>query len=189
MILVPAYQLTYHNLAAIYTAPVIGAALAVPIGYFLFDFIGKIWAKRNNGVISPEARLIPIWLVLPLKIAGYNMIGLTMGRHLNIWVLIIGWGMHNLATVLTTAAVGAYLLDCHPEASGESAAYLNFVRTLAGFILGYVQLNWAVASGPELEYGIQTAIMGAAFVIFIIPLTIFGGKVRRMQKPLNFKTN
>lgn len=125
VLLVPAYKLDYYGLAAIYCAPVIGAFLAVPIGYFLFDFIGKIWARRHNGVISPEARLIPIWLVLPLKIAGYNMIGVTMGQHLNIWILIIGWGMHNLATVLTTSAVGAYLIDCYPEASGESAAWLN----------------------------------------------------------------
>lgn len=95
----------------------IGAFLAVPIGFFLFDFIGKMWAKRHNGVISPEARLIPIWLVLPLKIAGYNMIGVTMGQHLNIWILIVGWGMHNLTAILTTSAVGAYLIDVSSAAT------------------------------------------------------------------------
>ncbi|KAK5076937.1 hypothetical protein LTR64_005583 [Lithohypha guttulata] len=189
VILVPAYKLDYYGLAAIYTSPVIGALLAVPVGYFMFDFIGALYAKRHNGVISPEARLIPIWLVLPLKIAGYNMIGITMGRHLNIWILIIGWGMHNLATVLTTSAVGAYLIDCYPEASGESAAWLNFARTIAGFAIGYFQIHWAHTSGPELEYGIQTAIMGAAFVLLVVPLTFFGSKIRGMQAPLKFKTN
>lgn len=189
VILVPAYKLTYHKLAAIYVSPILGAILGVPIGHFLFDFIGKLWARRHNGVIAPEARLIPIWIILPLKIAGYNMIGLTMGRHLNIWVLIIGWGMHNLATVLTTSAVGAYLIDAYPEASGESAAWLNFSRTVAGFAVGYFMLPWATADGPELEYGIQTAIMGGAFVLFIVPLTMFGSRIRTMQAPLKFKTN
>lgn len=189
VILVPAYKLSFHGLAAIYVSPVVGALLGIPIGHYLFDFIGKLWAKRNNGVIPPEARLIPLWIVLPLKIAGYNMIGITMGRHLNIWVLIIGWGMHNLATILTTTAVGAYLIDCYPEASGESAAWLNFSRTVAGFVVGYFHLTWASSVGPELEYGCQTAIMAASFVIFVIPLTVFGAKIRKVQGPLNFKTN
>ena len=114
----------------------VGALVGVGIGYFAFDFIGKIWARRNNGVISPEARLIPIWLVLPFKIAGYNMIGTTIQQHLDLWILIVGWGMHNMATILTTSAVSAYLIDVYPEASGESAAWLNFSRTLAGFVIG-----------------------------------------------------
>jgi len=117
------------------------------------------------------------------------MIGVTVQRHLNLWVLIVGWGMHNLSTVLTTSAVAAYLIDCYPEASGESAALLNFSRTLAGFILGYVQLTWAQAAGPEVEYGIQTAIMGGAFLFFVVPLTFFGARIRKIQGPLKFKTN
>lgn len=189
VILVPAYHLSYHGLAAIYVAPILGAILGVPVGHFLFDFIGRLWARYNKGIIAPEARLIPIWIILPLKIAGYNMIGLTMGRHLDKWILIVGWGMHNLATVLTTSAVGAYLIDAYPEASGESAAWLNFARTIAGFIVGYIMLPWATKDGPELEYGIQTAIMGAAFVAFVVPLTIFGSKFRNLQGPLKFKTN
>ncbi|KAK5952314.1 hypothetical protein OHC33_006787 [Knufia fluminis] len=189
VILVPAYQLDYYGLASIYCSPVIGAILGIPLGHFLFDFIGRLWARRHNGIIAPEARLIPLWIVLPLKIAGYNMIGVTMQRHLNIWVLIVGWGMHNLATILTTSAVSAYLIDCYPEASGESAAWLNAVRTLAGFILGYVQINWAHSAGTEIEYGIQTAIMGGAFLVFVVPTTIFGSRIRKIQGPLKFKTN
>lgn len=128
----PAYNLTYHKLALLYVAPVVGGALGIPVGHFLFDFVGKLWAKRSGGIIAPEARLIPLWLVLPLKIAGYNMIGLSISRHWNIWILAVGWGMHNISTVLTTTAVGAYLIDAYPEAAGESAAWLNFARTVSG---------------------------------------------------------
>lgn len=91
VLLVPAYQLDYYGLAAVYVAPVIGGILGIPIGYFLFDIIGKLWAKRNNGIIDPEARLIPLWIILPLKIIGYNLIGLTMARHWSIYVLCVGW--------------------------------------------------------------------------------------------------
>lgn len=205
----PAYRFNYYNLATLYIAPVVGAILGIPIGHFLFDICGKLWAKRHGGIIEPEARLLPIWLIMPLKIAGYNMIGVTLGRHWNVNILAVGWvshvfllssvtsqttdihsqAMHNLSTILTTSAVSAYLIDAYPEASGESAAWLNFARTLAGFIIGYVQIEWAHASGPELEYGIQTAIMGGVFLLFIVPLTFFGKTIRRKQGPLKFKTN
>jgi len=214
VILVPAYKLNYYGLAAVYVAPLIGGLLNLPVGYFLFDIVGKLWAKRHNGIIEPEARLIPLWIVLPFKIVGYNLIGLTISRHWNIYILCFGWvsssplppftplapqsssadimcvqAMHNLTTILTTAAVSSYLIDAYPEASGESAAWLNFARTLAGFVVGYIQLTWATAAGVEKEYGIQTAIMGVAFVVFVIPLTILGGRLRKVQGPLKFKTN
>jgi hypothetical protein len=43
--------------------------------------------------------------------------------------------------------------------------------------------------GVEKEYGIQTAIMGVAFLVFIVPLTIWGRKLRDLQGHLKFTTN
>lgn len=43
--------------------------------------------------------------------------------------------------------------------------------------------------GVELEYGIQTAVMGGAFLLLIVPLTIFGQKLRILQGHLKFVTN
>lgn len=187
--MVPAYGLSYHKLALLYVAPVVGGALGIPIGHYLFDLVGKLWARRANGIVAPEARLIPLWLVLPLKIAGYNMIGQSIGHRWSIWVLAVGWGMHNLATILTTTAVGAYLIDAYPEAAGESAAWLNFARTVSGFAAGYFHINWGVAMGVPLEYGIQTAIMGGAFLVFVVPLTVWGRRIRELQGHLKFATN
>jgi len=42
VIVVPAYQLDYYGLAAIYCSPVIGGILGIPLGHYLFDFIGKL---------------------------------------------------------------------------------------------------------------------------------------------------
>ena len=105
------------------------------------DIIAKVWARYHDGVIEPENRLVILWLILPVKLIGYNLIGATL-HHAPMWswwVLAIGWAMHNFATIVTTAAVGAYLLDSYPEAAGECAAWINFARTLGGFIVGYVQ--------------------------------------------------
>nr|KAK5443999.1 hypothetical protein LTR18_005260 [Exophiala xenobiotica] len=190
VLIIPAYNFSYRNLAAIYTAPVIGAILGLIIGHFIFDLVAKLWAKRHGGRIDPENRLIAIWLVSPFKIIGYNLIGVTLHhpQTYSYYVLAVGWAMHNFATIVTTAAVGAYLLDAYPEAGGECAAWLNFARTLGGFIVGYIQINWATKAGTQTEYGIQSAIMGAAFIIIIF-LQFFGAKLRHAQGPLNFKTN
>ncbi|KAI1621366.1 major facilitator superfamily domain-containing protein [Exophiala viscosa] len=190
VLIIPAYNFSYRNLAAIYTAPVVGAVLGLFIGHFLFDFIGKLYAKRHGGRIEPESRLIVLWLILPIKLIGYNLIGTTLhhAHTWSYWVLAVGWCMHNAATIITTTAVGAYLLDAYPEAGGECAAWLNFVRTLGGFIVGYIQINWATKSGTQTEYGIQSAIMGAAFFIVVL-LQFFGARLRHAQGRLNFKTN
>jgi hypothetical protein len=55
-------------------------------------------------------------------------------------------------------------------------------------ILTLFQINWATKAGTQTEYGIQSAIMGAAFFIIIF-LQFFGAKLRHAQGPLNFKTN
>ncbi|KIX00338.1 uncharacterized protein Z518_10477 [Rhinocladiella mackenziei CBS 650.93] len=188
--IVPAFNFDYRNLAAIYTAPVVGAVLGLVLGHFLFDFIAKLYAKRHGGRIEPECRLIILWLILPIKIVGYNLIGVTLhqARTWSWWPLAIGWCMHNFATIVTTTAVGAYLLDAYPEAGGECAAWLNFARTLGGFIVGYIQINWANKAGTQTEYGIQSGIMAAAFILVVF-LQFFGAKLRHAQGPLNFKTN
>ncbi|ETI26869.1 hypothetical protein G647_09968, partial [Cladophialophora carrionii CBS 160.54] len=158
-------------------------------GHFLFDLIEKLWARYHNGVIAPENRLVIIWLVLPLKLIGYNLIGATLqnARTWSFYVLAVGWALHNFATIITTAAVGAYLLDAYPEAAGESAALINFARTLGGFIVGYIQIDWASSAGTQTAYGIQTGIMGAAFFIVVF-LQFFGARLRHAQGPLKFKT-
>lgn len=187
--IIPAYNFGYRNLAAIYTAPVIGAILGLVAGHFMFDLMGRLWARSHGGRIDPENRLILLWLMLPLKVVGYNLIGATL-HHApgwSWWILAIGWCMHNFATIITTTAVSAYLLDSYPEASGECAAWLNFSRTLGGFIVGYIQINWATKAGTQTEYGIQSAIMAAAFLVIVF-LQFFGHKLRQAQGPLKFKT-
>ncbi|EXJ96422.1 hypothetical protein A1O1_01548 [Capronia coronata CBS 617.96] len=188
--IIPAYNFSYRNLAAIYTAPVVGAILGLILGHFMFDYIGKCWAKGHNGRFDPENRLILVWLVLPVKVVGYNLIGATL-HHApawSWWVLAVGWSMHNVATIVTTTAVSAYLLDAYPEASGECAAWLNFSRTLGGFIVGYIQINWASKAGTQTEYGIQSGIMAAAFLVIVF-LQFFGPALRQAQGPLKFKTH
>ena len=169
-------------------SPVLGALLGQIGGHWLHDGIAKMYAKRHGGRIVPECRLIILWFMTPLNIVGLNMIGSTLQNHWNVWILIVGWGIHTFSTIVTTTAIGAYLLDAYPEASGEVAAWLNAARTFGGFVVGYVQITWAQAQGTQKEFGIQSAIVGAAFLLIVL-LQFFGAQLRHKQGPLNFKTN
>ncbi|KAF2758375.1 MFS general substrate transporter [Pseudovirgaria hyperparasitica] len=184
---IPGYNLRPSGLAALYVAPIVGAIIGMASGHFLFDITGKLYAKRNGGRLEPESRLLPLWLVLPTKIIGYNLIGSALEHRWNIYVLAVGWGLHNFSTIFTTSAVSAYVADAYPAVSGESAAWLNFARALGGFIVGYVQISWAESSGTQVEYGIQSAIMGAAFVFFVVPLQIWGRTLRHRFGPVKLE--
>ena len=185
---IPIYNFTYRDLAAIYSAPIVGAMLALLFGHFVFDLIGDKYAKHHQGRLDPENRLIMLWIIFPIQIAGHNIIGQALQHHWSYWVLAVGWAMHNFTMVLTTASVGAYLIDAYPEAAGESGAWLCATRTVGGFVVGYVQIPWSYSTGPAKEYGIQSAIMGGAFSMVVF-LQFYGMRLRHRQGPLRFKTN
>jgi hypothetical protein len=89
--------------------------------------------------------------------------------------------------MVTTVALTAYNLDSYPEGSGEVAAWLNFSRTLGGFIVSYEQVTWANAQGTRRSFGIQAGMCLVAFA-FVILLQIYGHRLRRWSGPLKFKT-
>ncbi|KPI45407.1 uncharacterized protein AB675_479 [Cyphellophora attinorum] len=185
-LIIPTYNFNYRALAAIYAAPVVGALLGLAAGHFLFDLLGAHQARHYNGKTEPEDRLLILCFITPFKVLGFVLIGSTLEDHESYWILAVGWTLHTCTTVITTTAVGAYLIDAYPEASGECAAWLNFARTLGGFIVGYFQLNWVNAQGSEGVFLIEASITAAAFVL-AIGLGLRGKKWRR-GGTLAFKT-
>ena len=89
--------------------------------------------------------------------------------------------------MIVTVALNSYCLDSYPEASGEVCAWLNFSRTLGGFIVSYFQVRWALASGTKISFGIQGAICAAAILLIVI-LQVWGKRMRVWAGPLNFST-
>ena len=185
--IVPEYHFNFNQIAALYVAPVLGAILGQVGGHWLHDLIGHMYMRRHNGVIIPEARLIIIWFVTPLYIVGMNMIGASLQHHYHYMVIAVGWFLHNFSTIVITTAISAYCLDSYPEGSGEVAAWLNAGRTIGGFVVGYVQIIWAQKQGTQTEFGIQSAIVAAVFFMVVL-LQFYGPRLRRMQGPMNFKT-
>lgn len=60
---------------------------------------------------------------------------------------------------------------------------MNFARTIAGFSVGYFQQPWGAATGYDVSFGIQAAIVAAATALLIC-IQIFGGRWRERGGPL-----
>lgn len=157
-------------------------------GHWAFDIVGKIYMKRNNGRLDPEARLIPVWIATPIMVLGIILLGQSLERAWHYMVTAVVWSMYVFGIIICTTSINAYLLDAYPEASGEVAAWINFGRTVGGFIITYFELNWVLSQGAERALGIQAAIVFIAFFLIVI-LQFFGKTMRLAQGSVNFATD
>ena len=71
-------------------------------------------------------------------------------------------------------------LRCAPLVS----AWINAGRTVEGLIISYFETTWAEAEGMQIRLGIQAAVVGAAFLVTIVPLLILGDGVRGRGKTI-----
>ena len=171
-----------------YFTPVVATLLGEFAGHWLHDLAGRIYMRRHNGVLEPEGRLSVIWLGTPFVISGLVLIGFCLENGYHYMLTSLAWGLYVFGLMIITVAIASYNLDSYPEGSGEVGQWLNQSRTLGGFTISYVQVQWAKASGTERSFGVQAGV--CAFVFFIIVfLQIYGKRLRTWSGRLNFKTN
>lgn len=166
------------EIAAMYCSPVIGTLLAEAIGHWLHDYIGRVYTRRHDGRLEAEARLIAIYPATAAMIAGLVLMGYTLKRQYHYMIFALSWFLHSFGVMLSTTAINAFMLDAYPDRPGEVAALINFGRTSGGFVISYVQLNWALATGTQVQYGTQAGIVAGAFLIILF-LQAFGRRLRQ----------
>jgi len=171
-----------------YFTPVVAALLGEFVGHWLHDLAGTIYMRRHNGVLEPEARLMVIWISTPFVLSGLILMGFCLENGYHFMITSFAWGLYVFGIMLTTVSIASYNLDSYPEGSGEMGAWLNQSRTLGGFIISYVQVRWANASGTKTSFGIQAAICGVVFFI-VVALQIWGKRMRVWSGRLHFKTS
>ncbi|KAJ5673957.1 major facilitator superfamily domain-containing protein [Penicillium macrosclerotiorum] len=171
------YGMSSRAIGFMYFTPIVAVFLGEAIGHKLNDAIASLYVNRHRGLFTPEARLWTAYLGAALMVPGLILVGYTLQRHLH-WVgIVFGWGMYQCGTMLVSVAVVAYLLDCYPNASVEISTWANFGRCLTGFSIGYFQQAWGRRDGYAVSFGVQAAIVGAAFGV-IWGIQIFGARVR-----------
>lgn len=185
--LTPLYNFGPLQIGYFYFTPVVAVLLGEITGHFLHDVLAKSYIKNHKGHFEPEVRLRAIFFSLPLMIVGLVLVGQALENAWHFMALSISWGLYVYGIMITTVAVSSYCLDSYPEASGEVSAHLNNARTLGGFVISYFQVQWAEKQGTKVSFGIQAAVVAAAFGIILF-LMVFGKRLRIWAGPLRFAT-
>lgn len=185
--LTPLYDFGPLQIGYFYFTPVVAVLLGEVTGHWLHDFLARRYIRTHKGHFEPEVRLRAIFFSLPFMIVGLVLIGQSLQNAWHFMALSVSWGLYVYGIMVTTVAISSYCLDSYPEASGEVSAHLNNARTLGGFIISYFQVRWADSAGPKNSFGVQAAILAAAFSIVIV-LMVWGKKMRLWSGPLNFAT-
>ena len=183
----PLYNFGPLQIGYFYFTPIVAAILGEIAGHFLHDAFAKAYIRKHNGHFEPEVRLRITFISTPLMVAGLVLIGFSLERAYHYMVTAVAWGLYVFGTMITTTAVSAYNLDSYPIASGEVAAWVNFSRTIGGFIISYFQVRWAESAGTIDSFGTQAGILSAAWLIALL-LMVFGKKLRIMGGQVHFKT-
>lgn len=172
------YQFMQFSIAGCYATPIVSVIIGETIGRYVNDWLANTLIKRNHGVFEAEMRLWMLYLALPLYICGFVVIGAAFQNHLTIGALIMGWGIAECATMMTTVAVYAYCNDCFPRHQGEISGLINLARTLGGFSVAFFQVPWATSHGALQTFGCEAAIVAGLFILLIPLLQIKGRKLR-----------
>ncbi|KAF8872729.1 MFS general substrate transporter [Infundibulicybe gibba] len=149
------FALSTFTVSGIYATPVVAVLLGELVGRYLNDWVMNVSVKRNQGVFEAEARLWTCYIGVPLFVTGFVILGAALQNHLSIGVVIVGWGIAQIAVVVNTVAVYAYCNDCFPRQQGEISALLNLVRVLGGFSVAYYQVPWAAKHGALQTLGLE----------------------------------
>ncbi|KAJ7800511.1 major facilitator superfamily domain-containing protein [Mycena olivaceomarginata] len=165
------------QIAAMYATPIVATIFGEVIGRYGNDTIAAVGIRRNKGVFEAETRLWMCYFSLPLYITGFLLLG-HGAQALNTPSFILGWGIGQIAIMLNTTAIYAYLQDSFPGHPGEVSALFNFFRTMSGFSVIYFQAPWLEAKGGFQVFGTEAGVVAALFIL-IVPLVQWKGSAMR----------
>ncbi|KAJ6510999.1 MFS general substrate transporter [Mycena sanguinolenta] len=171
------FGLSQTKIAAMYATPIVATILGELVGRYGNDFIATMGIRRNKGVFEAEIRLWMCYVSLPLYLTGFLLLGHGV-QIKNIPETIFGWGIGQIAIMLNTTAIYAYLQDSFPGHQGEVSALFNFFRTLSGFAVIYFQAPWLETKGGFQVFGCEAVIVVALFIL-VVPLVQWKGSAMR----------
>ncbi|GAA6020608.1 hypothetical protein JCM8202_006321 [Rhodotorula sphaerocarpa] len=167
-------------IASMYATPIVAVILGELVGRFLNDALADRLIRRNSGVFLAEMRLWTIYLGMPFFIVGMCLLGVAYHEKLNIAAVVFGWGMAEFGILLITVTIYVYLANTFPQQQGETASLINLARVLGGFAIPFFQVPWSLAapSGTKVVFGMEAAVGAGLFLLFIVPLQIYGRRLR-----------
>ncbi|EGG00294.1 uncharacterized protein MELLADRAFT_111982 [Melampsora larici-populina 98AG31] len=157
--------------------PVVAVFIGELMGRYINDAIAKRLTHRNSGVFEPEMRLWTLYIALPMYVGGLILLGAAFQEKLSVAAIVIGWGLAEVATMVTTVACLNYANNTFPF-PGEISALLNQGRVLGGFAVPYFQIKWASSRGALETFGCEAAFVTLLFLLVVPILQIKGPQLR-----------
>lgn len=97
-------------------------------------------------------------------VPGLILLGFALAQHMHYGVIVVGWGSFTIGVMLASVAVTTYAIDSYPNAPGEVSGFINFMRVIGGFTVGYYQQPWGAKVGYDTSFGTQAAICALSLV-------------------------
>ena len=69
--------------------------------------------------------------------------------------------------IIATAVLSAYILDAYHKGSVGFNAWFTRGKVMVGFMGTYIEINWAIESGPLNALGAKTCITLTATLIIL----------------------
>ena len=122
-----------------------------------------------------------MYMVTPIIILGIVIVGVNLERIWYYMVVAVGLGLFVFGIMIITIAINSYVLDSYLRLQGRSRGGSMLGGRLAGSLFRISKSLGRKTEGTQKSLGIQAAVVGAAFLIFIVPFHIFGSDLRVKQ--------
>jgi len=172
----PPYNFTVSQVGLISISPFILTLIGEVISGPLNDWMCLYLTKKNHGIYEPEFRLVLMFPVLLIGIAGFFGFGLSIHYQTH-WIgPVLTFGLANMAMAFETGCVFGYVLDSYKDLSEEAFVAIN-ARNLLTFGLTYFVNDWLARDGVLNVFNVLGGTF-VAVVLLTVPLWIFGKKLR-----------
>ncbi|KAI1876764.1 uncharacterized protein JN550_000836 [Neoarthrinium moseri] len=179
----PPYLFTPDQIGFVNFAFVVGAAIALVTAGPLADWIALRRARKNNGVLEAEFRLIALIPYLIISLVGMVITAVGYQRS---WpwptIVIAGYMLVGIQVVGIPSIAIAYAVDCYKALPGEIMIAATIIKNTFGFGMIFYFNDWAAKDGflgPILTLMALTVGFSILGLAVFIP---FGKKFRCMTK-------
>ncbi|TDZ30666.1 putative MFS-type transporter [Colletotrichum spinosum] len=180
------YNFNALQTGLVYFSPFVGGILGTAVAGKVSDIIVKAMARRNGGLYEPEFRLVMAAPVLVTTVIGLMGFGWSAEERDHWIVPTIFFGLISFGCTLGSTTSITFCVDSYRQYAGEALVTLNFSKNIFhGLVFSLFVTHWITDDGPKMVF-IWLGVIQLIFLLFSIPMFIFGKRARMWTVRKNF---